>query len=105
MNKKTRDLIEIVAATGEDPVLFLCRVFRDPNNPLAERVRAAQVVARYTHQELPTAVALTVNQGRVLGIDLSGFDEDADLGDGERNCIDVTPTIQQNQMVSESDEA
>ena len=47
LNKRTRDMLDEIASTGEDPLQYMLRVMRDPDAPPARRDAMAIAAAPY----------------------------------------------------------
>lgn len=119
LNKKTRALADLVLATGQSPGMFLASIMRDAKQNMDRRMKAAEALMPYVHAKLPTAVDLTANAGVSLTIDLGGNGENSALGSGDGDMpitiltsdagkpgvIDVTPTTEEKQQVSEAENA
>lgn len=86
MNKRTKELRDLVNATGQNPVLFMATIYRDPSQTMELRLAAAREVARYTEQQMPQAIDLKAKgSGLILQIGLGATSGTPMVtGEGER---------------------
>jgi hypothetical protein len=54
INKRTQETIEAVAASGETPLEYMTRIYRDPTVDHARRDDMAKAAAPYVHPKLAT---------------------------------------------------
>jgi len=52
LNKRTRETVAEIEATGVTPLQFLLQVMRNPAKPDNERIEAAKAAAPYVHARL-----------------------------------------------------
>jgi hypothetical protein len=52
LNKRTREMLDEIASTGEEPLQYMLRVMRDPEAPPARRDAMAVAAAPYVHSKL-----------------------------------------------------
>lgn len=82
LNKRTKSLADLIAATGQSPGMFLASIMRDVTQPIERRKSAAEALLPYCHSKLPVAVDLHAQGGVLLRIDLGAEFESQPLGAG-----------------------
>ena len=65
-NRKTMELVEACAATGEMPLDYMLRIMRDPNADVARRDAMAAKAAPYLHPQLASVRQQNEQAGRVV---------------------------------------
>jgi hypothetical protein len=84
--KKTVELLEAVASSGETPLEYMLRIMRDENADNSRRDDMAKAAASYVHSKMPTAIVtppppngpVTDEDQRLLNLYLTGLHDEAD---------------------------
>jgi hypothetical protein len=70
LNKRTREMLDEIASTGESPLQYMLRVMRDPKAPAARRDAMAIAAAPYVHSKLAQVDATAQDKRNIIGVRL-----------------------------------
>jgi hypothetical protein len=68
LNKRTREMLDEIASTGEEPRQYMLRVMRDPEAPAARRDAMAIAAAPYVHSKLAQVDATAQDKQNITGV-------------------------------------
>jgi hypothetical protein len=70
LNKRTREMLDGIASTGETPLQYMLRVMRDPDAPPARRDAMAIAAAPYVHSKLGQVDATAQDKQNIIAVRL-----------------------------------
>lgn len=59
---------EVIKRSGLTPIEFLCNAYRNPFNPMKERINAAKSVMEYVHKKIATELKVKGDPSAPLGV-------------------------------------
>ena len=102
LNKRTQEMLDEIASTGEAPLQYMLRVMRDPEAPAARRDAMAIAAAPYVHSKMAQVDATAQDKKNIIGVRLWTREEwlaqrDAQQGNSRLITNDVSDAVLDEQ--------